>query len=329
MWGSDRAYELPPPTLGKEWAIGAAPSSWLSMQDAGRFVSRRHAVLIRESQGWLLRDAGSKNGTWEDCARRPTIPLVSGIEIGIGAFRLIAESPRSIQLRALLARILGWDPRRARIVDRALRALREAATLRSPLYLVGESDLVAIARRIHREVLGPAKPFIVADPRRRRGDESTRAPINYLSGRDAVRAAIGGTLCIWSGRRPRDFATVLAEIDDPDKRARLVLCSRAAPEGMIAIRIPAISARRHEVDRIIAEYATDAIAVLGARPDSFTARDHAWIVARRPGSFAEIERSALRLVAIREWGGITRAAPHLGISHTTLSRWIGRRGLPR
>jgi hypothetical protein len=63
--------------------------------------------------------------------------------------------------------------------------------------------------------------------------------------------------------------------------------------------------------------------ILGARPTSFTVRGHAWIVARRPGSLAEIERSALRLVAIREQSGITRVALHLGISNTTLPRGIG------
>jgi hypothetical protein len=119
LWGTNRTYELPPPAPEGEWTIGASSSCWLPIQDSGRFVSRRHARLTRRGERWQLDDLGSKNGTWEDSARRETITLFPGTEIGIGAYRFVAESPRSVALRALLSRMLGWSASRGRAVDLA------------------------------------------------------------------------------------------------------------------------------------------------------------------------------------------------------------------
>jgi hypothetical protein len=46
---------------------------------------------------------------------------------------------------------------------------------------------------------------------------------------------------------------------------------------------------------------------------------------RRAKTLEEVETTVTRLVAIREWGGVTRAALHLGITHVALLRWFGRR----
>jgi hypothetical protein len=69
----------------------------------------------------------------------------------------------------------------------------------------------------------------------------------------------------------------------------------------------------------------DAIAALGASPSSFTPQDLAWTKRRRPKTLGAIETTVTRLIAIREWGGVTRAATHLGITHVALSRWLSRR----
>jgi hypothetical protein len=137
-------------------------------------------------------------------------------------------------------------------------------------------------------------------------------------------------LCIWAQRPPKDFDDVLARIDDPDVHVRLVLCSRVQGGARAAsIKIPSLTSRAAELDRIVAEYASDAIDLLGAQPTSFTPQDLQWLVARHPRSLSDIERSTLRLVAIREYGGVSKAAVRLGMNASAMSRWRARRVFPR
>jgi len=54
----------------------------------------------------------------------------------------------------------------------------------------------------------------------------------------------------------------------------------------------------HELDRIIGEYAGDAIAELGAPHEAFTADDRAWVRDHAAGSFVEeLRQSAVRAAA--------------------------------
>jgi hypothetical protein len=328
LWGTNRVYRLPAPATGTEWIIGAEPTCWLRIQDQSRYVSKHHAALRRDPESWVLRDLDSKNGLWIDSARRSSTPLVPGVEVGIGTYRFVAESRRSVVLRALLARMLGWDATRFRSIDRALRALRGWTTLRAPLGLIGEGDLIAVARRLHRETVGASGPFVTCLPRTRR-EPSASAPRNYPRAIDGLAAAAGGTLCIIAGRPPVDLRDALKRIDDPEHAARVVVCSRAPTDiASVAIRIPALSERLPEVERVVEEFAIDAIAAHNAKPTSWTARDREWLLERSPRTLAEIEVATSRLVAVREWGGVTKAAPHVGLSHAALSRWLSRR-VPR
>jgi hypothetical protein len=63
--------------------------------------------------------------------------------------------------------------------------------------------------------------------------------------------------------------------------------------------VPPLAQRSAELDRIIAEYASDAIEELAAPASSLTAADHAWVRAHAAASLAEIEKATLRLVALR------------------------------
>jgi ActR/RegA family two-component response regulator len=83
------------------------------------------------------------------------------------------------------------------------------------------------------------------------------------------------------------------------------------------------------LDRIIAEYAADAIAELAAPAASFTADDHVWIRNHAAASLAEIEAATLRLVALYTSRNLSHAAARLGMAPVSLSRWLGRRELPR
>ena len=67
--------------------VGRSPSSDIFLDDVT--VSRNHAVLSRESDGALLEDLGSLNGTYVN-RRRIEAPerLEDGDEVQIGKFRL-------------------------------------------------------------------------------------------------------------------------------------------------------------------------------------------------------------------------------------------------
>jgi hypothetical protein len=101
------------------------------------------------------------------------------------------------------------------------------------------------------------------------------------------------------------------------------LLTRPAP-----IIVPPLAQRSAELNRIIAEFAGDALFELGAPTSSFTAADHAWVREHAAASLTEIEAATLRLIALRTSRNLSDAAARLGMSPVSLSRWIGRRKLP-
>jgi hypothetical protein len=313
-----------------DWTVGAAEGCALRLDDPTGRISRVHARLIHDETHWLLRDLGSKNGVRLDGARRAEIVLEPGVEIGIGGLTLIAESSRSVALRGFLARLLGWRSDRTEVVDHALRSIRMAATRRVALVLCGDGDLVPTARSIHRHALGD-RPFVVCDPRRRDARATVRSAENHETGLAALAAAQGGTLCVRSRRLPRDFAAVVAALRDPGARVQLVVCATSPDDGKpylaVPITVPSLAGREAELDRIVLEYAEDAMAELRAPRTSFLAADHTW-VRDNAQSLPEIEKATLRLVALRDSRNLTSAASRLGMAPVSLSRWIGRRKLP-
>jgi hypothetical protein len=330
-WGRDRVHMMPP---AGEGLIGTDQGCQIRLEDKTERVSRKHARIWREHERWMIEDAGSKNGLRIDGARagRGAFSIDPGIEIGIGGLTLLAESARLIALRGFLARVLGWTSEQTVVVDHALRSIRMAAAQRVGLVLSGDAELVAIAHSIHRCALGPDRPFVACDPRRRTSKESVRAVENLEHGMLALEAARGGSLCVWGSRLPRDFSQVLRKLREPDTRVQLVYCStkREQSDGLLAtpIDIPPLARRSPELPRVIDEYARDAIVELGATPTAFTKQDHAWVMEHAATSLGEIEKATLRLAAIRQYGSISRAAARLGMAHVSLSRWIGRRKLP-
>jgi len=330
-WGTDIISILPPPPTN-EWTIGAAETCGLQVDDPSGRVSRLHARLVRGETKWLLRDLGSKNGMRLDGARRVEFVLEPGTEIGVGGLTLIAESGRWIELRSFLSRLLGWRSDRIGVVDHALRAVRMASARRVALVLRGDGDLVPIARSIHRRALGIDRPFIVCDPRRRQSRATVRSAENYETGMPAFAAATGGSLCVRSLRLPRDFKGVVKALRDPDARVQLVVCAQASEdcEAFLAvpITVPPLTSRADELDRIITEYAEDAIAELGTPRTGFLSADREWVRTHSASSLPDIEKATLRLVAIRESRNLSSAAARLGMAPVSLSRWIGRRKLP-
>ncbi len=328
-WGTDRIYGV---SAHGEITIGATDDATVRLRDPSGRMSRRHAVLVRQGDVSFIRDAGSTNGIRIDGAARPAFVVAPGTEVSLGGVTLIAESPLSIALRRFLARILGWSTDRTKAVDLALRAVRMAATGRCSLYVSSESDPVAIAYEIHRLAMGSRRPFIACDPRRRAGTETVRSVRNVEDATLALEAAIGGSLCVWSSRLPKDFTMIRSALYEPDARVTLVVCSTGPTENDTsrtpAINVPALATRRSELTRIIDEYAEDARMELAADREAFRQSDRTWIAEHASSSLSEIETATLRLVALRRFGNVNRAAIGLGMAHVSLARWILRRGAP-
>jgi ActR/RegA family two-component response regulator len=161
-----------------------------------------------------------------------------------------------------------------------------------------------------------------------------RSPANCETGVDAFEAAAGGTLCVRRSPLPRDFAQVVARLRDPNTPVQLVIGAerRDARHAFLTvpapIHIPSLRARAGELPRIVDEYARDAAAELSIRDVWFSDADRRWVLEHAAASLSEIEKAALRLVALKISANVSQAAARLGMAAVSLSRWIGRRKLP-
>jgi len=161
LWGTEYAHRLPEPPVALK--LGSASSCDVQLHDEARRLSREHAMLVPDPAGWEIHDLGSKNGLWVEGSPVTRSTLQAGVKIQLGGLTLVAESLKFIGLRALACRLQGWAPARQADVDEALQNLRDSATQRTPLILIGGGDLAPVAARLHRMTLGPNAPFITHD----------------------------------------------------------------------------------------------------------------------------------------------------------------------
>ena len=68
-------------------SAGRHPDSDIFLDDVT--VSRRHAEFVRRPEGYLLRDAGSLNGTYLNRERIEEATINNGDEVQIGRFKLV------------------------------------------------------------------------------------------------------------------------------------------------------------------------------------------------------------------------------------------------
>jgi len=153
-------------------------------------------------------------------------------------------------------------------------------------------------------------------------------PTNDASGMRALEAATGGSICVMPKRLPPDFAELTAALRDPSTRVQLIARGPRPSDRTelvsAPIEIPALSARRNELDRIIDEFAGDAAAAM-AGPLPGIDRD--WARRHCAASLPEIERGVSRIIALRRAGTIAGAAALLGMAHASLGEWVGCRRL--
>ena len=77
----------------EEVSAGRHPDSDIFLDDVT--VSRRHAVFVREGDGYRVKDLGSLNGTYINRQRIDDAVLHPGDEVQIGKFRLVHYRARS------------------------------------------------------------------------------------------------------------------------------------------------------------------------------------------------------------------------------------------
>jgi pSer/pThr/pTyr-binding forkhead associated (FHA) protein len=71
-------------------AAGRHPDSDIFLDDVT--VSRKHALFASSGHGYVVRDAGSLNGTYVNRERIDEVALHTGDEVQIGKFRLVYYS---------------------------------------------------------------------------------------------------------------------------------------------------------------------------------------------------------------------------------------------
>lgn len=76
-----------------EVSSGRHPSSEIFLDDVT--VSRKHALFVKDGEGYAVRDVGSLNGTYVNRERIDESPLTQGDEVQIGKFRLVYYRGRS------------------------------------------------------------------------------------------------------------------------------------------------------------------------------------------------------------------------------------------
>lgn len=333
-WGTKEIYNIPQHLT--ECLIGSSSSCTIRIADSR--VSAQHARLMRDREQWSVADLSSKNGVRIDGVRQSTARLEPCMELGLGRHTLIAESVRSIELRGLLARLLGWGPEAMGKVDLALREIRTAQSRRVPFVLQGDCKLYSVARDLHAYLHGREAPFIVCDPRRNEFNGSVRSPLNVHNWKLALIEARGGTLCIPNSHPPRPFETFLTMVaEECTPAVQVIVCSSPSQDlcikGASPIEIPSLSSRTPEqVEHVIVEYAADAARLLGAsKPLSAEAR--AWVLASgacegSPLSLDLISKAVLRLTAFYLGRSIYAAASRLGMSRVSLEKWFSLRPRP-
>jgi len=90
-----------------------------------------------------------------------------------------------------------------------------------------------------------------------------------------------------------------------------------------------LETRRGELHRVAREYLEDAIAALRAPAACLDSDIIQWILDRSALSadvtIPDIEKAAVRCIALRMTGDLTKAARLLGMARVSLQRWLTRR----
>jgi transcriptional regulator with PAS, ATPase and Fis domain len=144
--------------------IGTGPECDLVASDPA--VSRVHCTLRLTQEGLLLRDSGSKNGTFVAGVRVREVILPLGVRATLGSSELWAK-PTNTSTEVPLSPAASFGKvRGASVAMRALFAkLERAAQTDEPVLLEGESGTgkELLARALHEASQRRSKPFVVLE----------------------------------------------------------------------------------------------------------------------------------------------------------------------
>src|ERR1041385_2928042 len=100
-WGTDQLH-IVSKAAAESLVIGRDPTCAVQLHDP--HVSPRHARLVHDGLHWRIRAIGGAS-LRQDGSPRNEVTLHPGVEIGLGQTTLVAESERSLTLRAFCARL--------------------------------------------------------------------------------------------------------------------------------------------------------------------------------------------------------------------------------
>jgi DNA-binding NtrC family response regulator len=158
FYGSGRELEVP--AEAERLIIGAAPSCDLQLDDP--YSSSVHCQLERRTPDRLLvRDRGSKNGTFVNGNRVEVAELPIGAVLTVGRTGLLALGRRSRQQPSARELLVGSDPTFRAALDQALIA----ATTSCNVLIVGETGTgkELFARAIHEASARALGPFVAVN----------------------------------------------------------------------------------------------------------------------------------------------------------------------
>jgi DNA-binding NtrC family response regulator len=150
------SHELPLPRGAERISIGSDPGNDVVIQN--EFVSRVHCTIERRgSQDWIVRDRGSRNGTFVDGVRVAESQVGAGSRLVVGGVALALIGSTQLAPEQIMARLVGETPRFREAVELARRAARTA----SPVLILGESGTgkELFARLIHEASARWDRPF--------------------------------------------------------------------------------------------------------------------------------------------------------------------------
>jgi two-component system, NtrC family, sensor kinase len=122
------------PVKGDKVSVGRAISADISIPDT--VISRTHVILVRDGDGWKIKDLGSTNGTWvqgEKIKGEAELPLKTPVRIGNTLFELYQSKSQ--------------DELSATAFDESLISYRVSPSSIESLTLIGDSAV----SQVHRE----------------------------------------------------------------------------------------------------------------------------------------------------------------------------------
>jgi FHA domain-containing protein len=335
-WASERVF--PVSADEQELVIGTAASCAIQVHDISNLASREHACLVREEHHWCIVDR-SKNGLFLDGVRHGKSVLLPGMRIGLGPrVTLVAESTRTIALRAALARMRGWSTELADSLDVAFQNLRFAAAGKAIFMMCGEGDLLELARELHQLIGDEDRPIAFCSrggrrvPRSDCGADGIPFLKRVASGREAIRLAHGGTIFLDNRRLPRDVISMLEQLRDapsPIQTLVIVLSKYVRKTEVFTptpFIIPPLSKRRREIERLFAEYEAISAERLRIEPLNLSVEQRKWI-RDHCKDISEFQTAVLRFVALHHYGSAYGAAEPLRMTPSGLRQWLSTRDL--